>query len=252
MQNINSSVEELFSEYSKTRDIALRDELVVKHLYIAEILAKKYTGRGIDYDDLYQVASLALISAVERFDGSKGFVFSSFATPTIIGEIKKYFRDRGWMIRVPRRLQELAKKVNEAKNALSKILDRSVKVSDIAEKLQISDEEVMEAMEVSYVYSLKSLDGAVMTGDFENEVSLASMIGEEDKDLKDIYNQDYIDKCLAKLNKVEAEIIKGRFIDDKTQVEVAKELGISQMTVSRMEKKIITRFRKEYDSICGR
>lgn len=251
MHNDNSSVEELFSEYSKTKDLAIRDELVVKHLYIAEILAKKYTGRGIDYDDLYQVASLALISAVERFDGSKGFVFSSFATPTIIGEIKKYFRDKGWMIRVPRRLQELAKKVNEAKNALSKVLDRSVKVSDIAAELQISDEEVMEAMEVGYVYSLKSLDGAMMAGDFENEVNLASMIGEEDKDIGDLYNKDYIEKCLAKLNKVEAEIIKGRFIDDKTQVELAKELGISQMTVSRMEKKIISRFRKEYDTICG-
>lgn len=251
MHNDNSSVEELFSEYSKTKDLAIRDELVVKHLYIAEILAKKYTGRGIDYDDLYQVASLALISAVERFDGSKGFVFSSFATPTIIGEIKKYFRDKGWMIRVPRRLQELAKKVNEAKNALSKVLDRSVKVSDIAAELQISDEEVMEAMEVGYVYSLKSLDGAMMAGDFENEVNLASMIGEEDKDIGDLYNKDYIEKCLAKLNKVEAEIIKGRFIDDKTQVELAKELGISQMTVSRMEKKIISRFKKEYDTICG-
>lgn len=251
MHNDNSSVEELFSEYSKTKDLAIRDELVVKHLYIAEILAKKYTGRGIDYDDLYQVASLALISAVERFDGSKGFVFSSFATPTIIGEIKKYFRDKGWMIRVPRRLQELAKKVNEAKNALSKVLDRSVKVSDIAAELHISDEEVMEAMEVGYVYSLKSLDGAMMAGDFENEVNLASMIGEEDKDIGDLYNKDYIEKCLAKLNKVEAEIIKGRFIDDKTQVELAKELGISQMTVSRMEKKIISRFRKEYDTICG-
>lgn len=251
MHNDNSSVEELFLEYSKTKDLAIRDELVVKHLYIAEILAKKYTGRGIDYDDLYQVASLALISAVERFDGSKGFVFSSFATPTIIGEIKKYFRDKGWMIRVPRRLQELAKKVNEAKNALSKVLDRSVKVSDIAAELQISDEEVMEAMEVGYVYSLKSLDGAMMAGDFENEVNLASMIGEEDKDIGDLYNKDYIEKCLAKLNKVEAEIIKGRFIDDKTQVELAKELGISQMTVSRMEKKIISRFRKEYDTICG-
>lgn len=246
------SIEELFAQYSKTRDLAIRDEIVVRHLYIAEILAKKYTGRGIEYDDLYQVASLALINAVERFDETKGFVFSSFATPTIIGEIKKYFRDKGWMIRVPRRLQELAKKVNDTRNALSRELGGTVKVSDIAERLEVSEEEVMEAMEVNYVYSLKSLDGAMVNSDFETEVSLASMIGEEDKELTDIYNKDYIDKCLEKLNVVEAKIIRGRFIEDRTQVELANELGISQMTVSRMEKKIINRFRKEYHSICGK
>ena len=101
---------ELFNEYHKTREQEIRDILIEEHLYIAEILSKKYTGRGIDYDDIYQVASIGLIYAIERYDPEKGFEFSSFATPTIIGEIKKYFRDNGWTIRVPRRIHELSKK----------------------------------------------------------------------------------------------------------------------------------------------
>lgn len=103
-------IKEEFLEYKKSKDKKLRDDLIKKHLYIADILAKKYTGKGIEYDDLYQVASLGLIQAVDRYDVEKGFEFSSFATPTIVGEIKKYFRDKGWVIRVPRRIQELSKK----------------------------------------------------------------------------------------------------------------------------------------------
>ena len=104
-------IKELFNKYSKTKDRALRDELIEKNLYIAEILAKKFMNKGIEYDDLFQVASLGLVLAIDRFDVSKGFEFSSFATPTIVGEIKRYFRDKGWVIRVPRRIKDLSKKV---------------------------------------------------------------------------------------------------------------------------------------------
>ena len=107
-------IKELFNKYSKTKDRALRDELIEKNLYIAEILAKKFMNKGIEYDDLFQVASLGLVLAIDRFDVSKGFEFSSFATPTIVGEIKRYFRDKGWVIRVPRRIKDLSKKVNDA------------------------------------------------------------------------------------------------------------------------------------------
>ncbi len=242
--------EELFREYRETRALKLRDELVVKYLYIAEILTKKYINRGIDFDDLYQVASLALIYAVERFDVEKGYEFSSFATPTIIGEIKKYFRDKGWMIRVPRRLQELAKKVNDAKEVLQQELKRPVKVSDIAEYLECKESEVFEAMEASMVYTPKSLDVAYSGDDAEQEIFLANLIGEEDKEFKELEDRDFIERCLAKLNKVEAKIISSRFLEGRTQVQVAEELGVSQMTVSRMEKKLIAKFREDYYKIC--
>ncbi len=244
------SNEELFRNYAKTKELELRDELVLKYLYIAEILTKKYINRGIDYDDLYQVASLALIYAVERFDVEKGYEFSSFATPTIIGEIKKYFRDKGWMIRVPRRLQELAKKVNDAKEVLQQELKRPVKVSDIAKYLNCKETEVFEAMEASMVYTPKSLDVAYSGDDSDQEIFLASLIGREDKEFKELEDRDFIERCLEKLDKVEAMIISRRFLEGRTQVQVAEELGVSQMTVSRMEKKLIAKFREDYHRIC--
>ncbi len=244
------SNEELFRKYANTKDLELRDELVLKYLYIAEILTKKYINRGIDYDDLYQVASLALIYAVERFDVGKGYEFSSFATPTIIGEIKKYFRDKGWMIRVPRRLQELAKKVNDAKEVLQQELKRPVKVSDIAKYLNCKETEVFEAMEASMVYTPKSLDVAYSGDDSDQEIFLASLIGKEDKEFKELEDRDFIERCLEKLDKVEAMIISRRFLEGRTQVQVAEELGVSQMTVSRMEKKLIAKFREDYHRIC--
>lgn len=125
----------------------LRDFLIEKNLYIAEILAKKYSNRGIDYDDLFQIASLGLILAVDRFSVDRGFEFSSFATPTITGEIKRYFRDKGWVIRVPRRIQELSKKINNAKLELSQRLQRSPSIDEIAELLEVSTEEIIESID---------------------------------------------------------------------------------------------------------
>ncbi len=152
------SEKELFQLYSETKDKEVRNELVNRYLYIAEILSKKYINKGIEYEDIHQIASLGLIFAIERFDISRGFEFSSFATPTIIGEIKKYFRDKGWGIRVPRRIQELSKKVNISKNILSQQLQRSPKVEEIARYLDVTEEQVLEAMEAGNVYNPKSLD----------------------------------------------------------------------------------------------
>ena len=115
---------ELFKKYAATKNIEIRNELIRRHLYIAEILSKKFLNKGIEYEDIFQVASLGLIYAIERFDVNRGFEFSSFATPTIIGEIKKYFRDKGWSVRVPRRIQELSKKINVAKNTLQQTLQK--------------------------------------------------------------------------------------------------------------------------------
>jgi len=212
-------------------------------------LSKRYVNKGIEYDDLFQVASLGLIYAIERFDIEKGYEFSSFATPTIIGEIKKYFRDKGWAVRVPRRIQELSKKVNMARTKLQQELQRIPKIKDIAEYLSISEEQVLEAMEASHVYTPKSLDVSYENGGDDKDVQLIDIVGENDKYFSTIENKDFIKKSMEKLNEVEKKIVKDRFFNNKTQVQVANELEVSQMTISRMEKRVIEKFRKEYEKI---
>ena len=141
---------ELFNIYSQDKsNKEVRDILIERNLYLVNILAKKYINKGVEFEDLYQVGSLALIYAIERYDMSKGYEFSSFATPTIIGEIKKYFRDKVWTMRVPRRVQELNKKVNEAKLLLEQQNKKKPKVKEIAEYIGCREEEVLEALEAS-------------------------------------------------------------------------------------------------------
>lgn len=238
---------ELFLEYDKTKDPQLRDTLIERNLYIVEILSKKHANRGIEYDDIFQVASIGLIHAVDRFDVHKGFAFSSFATPTIIGEIKRHFRDKGWTIRVPRRIQELSLKVNNAKVELSQKLQYAPTVQDIAEYLKITEEEVLEAMEGSNMYTLQSLDFSINSED-NKELTLKDLVGEEDFDYIEVERADFFDRALENLNEVEKKVLLDRYFDDKTQAEVAKELDISQMTVSRMERRIIKKLRDEVES----
>ena len=238
---------ELFAEYAETGDKTLRDILIEEHLYIAEILAKKYTGKGIDYDDIFQVASMGLIFAVERYDPSKGFEFSSFATPTIIGEIKKYFRDKGWTIRVPRRVQELSKKINDAKLILAQTNQKTPTISDIAEFLDISTAEVLEVMEASKVYSPESLDMNFDTGSEDRDLSRGDKIGVEEEYFQKVEMNDFIQRAMEKFNDVEKTILIDRYQYRKTQVSIAKKLGISQMTVSRIEKKLLEKMRKEME-----
>ncbi len=237
----------LFKKYRDKSEKEVRDILIEKHLYIAEILAKKYANRGIDYDDIYQVACIGLIYAIERYDIEKGFEFSSFATPTIIGEIKKYFRDKGWTIRVPRRIQELSKKINNAKVQLSQDLQRSPTIEDIANFLDSTEEEILEAMEASKVYTPQSLDVTYDSHNDDKEVNLAELIGEEDLYFSRIENNDFFLKSMDKLNEMERQILIERYFNKKTQVAIAKSLEISQMTVSRIEKRILEKMRKEIE-----
>ena len=235
---------ELFLEYYKTKDQDLRTILIEEYLYIAEILSRKYIGKGIDYDDIYQVASIGLIYSVDRFDPTKGYEFSSFATPTIIGEIKKYFRDKGWTIRVPRRIQELPKKIMIAKNKLSQEYQRTPTVEDIAEFLNASPEEIIESMEASKVYTPQSLDIVYDSGD-DKKMSLQDLIGEDEKYFDKIDLKDFLLKSMKNLNEVEKTILIDRYFNKKTQIVIAKKLNISQMTVSRIEKKVLEKMRKE-------
>lgn len=242
-------IKRLFEELKKTQDKDIRYILIEQHLYIAEILSKKYSNRGIDYDDIYQVACIGLIYAVDRYDVEKGFEFSSFATPTIIGEIKKHFRDKGWTIRVPRRIQELSKKINNSKIYLSQTLQRSPTVEDIAEYLDCTEEDILEAMEASKVYTPQSLDITFDSNNDEKDINLADLIGEEDHYFSKIENSDFLLKTMESLNEIEKEILIDRYFNKKTQVSIANKLDISQMTVSRIEKKVIKKLRREAEKM---
>ncbi len=236
---------DLFKEYEKTKDMEIRDILIKEHLYIAEVLSKKYAGRGIDYDDIFQVASIGLIYAIERYDLSKGFEFSSFATPTIIGEIKKHFRDKGWTIRVPRRIQELSKKINNARVNLSQQYQKTPTVNEIADYLNTTPEEILETIEASKVYSPQSLDIVYDLNGDDKEINLGDLIGIDEKYFDKIEVNDLLEKAMSDLNEIEKTILVERYFNGSTQVSIAKKLDISQMTISRIEKKVLTKMKKE-------
>ncbi|EFI41678.1 MULTISPECIES: SigB/SigF/SigG family RNA polymerase sigma factor [Peptoniphilus] len=244
-----SERKELFEAYKLNKDPEIRDILIEEHLYIAEILSKKYSGRGIDYDDIFQVASIGLIYAIDRYDFEKGYEFSSFATPTIIGEIKKYFRDKGWTIRVPRRIQELSKKINNAKTQLTQELQRIPTVEDIADYLETTPEEVIEAMEASKVYTPQSLDVTYDTNGDDKELNLADLVGENEKYFEKIEMKDFLERAMSELNDMERTILIERYFEKKTQVAIAEKLDISQMTISRIEKKVLKKMREEIKKI---
>jgi RNA polymerase sigma-B factor len=233
--------EVLLAEYCKTRDINLRNELVGRYLYIAEIIAKKFANRGIEYDDLYQVASLALLKALERYDITRGFKFSSFATPTIVGEIKNYFRDKSRMIRLPRKESEYIKKIENAKTQLTNSLGRSPVPAEIAEYLGITEEQVLELMESGYSTKTASLDFYI---DNEGETDLMAVIGREEKDYGLIEDRDFIERVMETLDEQERMVIRERFYNGKSQREISEKMGVSQMYISRMERRIIERFRR--------
>lgn len=226
--------------------IELRNQLVEEYLYMVDILIRKYLGKGVDYDDLYQVGALALVSAVERFDPEKGFEFKSFATPTILGEIKKYFRDKQWSLKVPRRLKEISSKVQEVKDQLTTSLGRVPTLDEISEATGFTHEQIMQAMESAKAYGTFSLDSANNSlGDEGDENLLEKYVGFEEIGYERIEINEIITSVLDKLNDTYRYVFKERFIFNKSQAEIAQALGVSQMTVSRAEKAIVERFKKE-------
>ena len=238
---------ELFKEYYSTRDRELRNKLVEDHLYMVDILIKKYLGKGVDYDDLYQVGAMALISAVERFNPEKGFEFSSFATPTILGEIKKYFRDKGWSVKVPRHMKELSSSMPRVKVELTIELGRTPTVAEIAEKMGEKEETIVRAIESSAAYGTLSLNQTFDdNGDEGSTAMFEKYTAQEEKGFEDIENFEIISKVLKNLNGTYKYIFKKRFVEEKSQSEIAKDLGVSQMTISRAEKKILKKFNQEF------
>lgn len=232
----------LFREYKRTGSTEARDELIVSHQNLVRFLAAKYKDRGEPMDDLIQVGTIGLIKAIDRFDPDRGLEFTTYATPTILGEIRRHFRDKGWSVRVPRRLQELSAKVNKATEELSVQLSRSPTVEEIANHVGASVDEVLEAMESSSAYSATPLE-AGGSGDEEDGPSVLDRYASEDEGLASSDDRMALAEVLSTFSPREQEVIRMRFDEDMTQSEMAKRLGISQVQVSRLLRKTLEKIR---------
>ncbi len=236
----DQSEKEIFEKYYLNRDIETRNQIVSRYLYLADIISKKFINRGVECDDIYQVACVALINAVERFNTSEEVKFVSFATPTIIGEIKRYFRDKASVIRIPRRIYEVYQKVNQAREYLMQQHKRAPRIDEIAEYLNMKEETILEIIESWNVYNIQSFDQTVFD---EDDLELHETVGEEDETFEKINNRDFLEKAMDNFNQIEKQFIKLRFFENKTQKEIANHFNVSQMYISRLEKRTLEKFR---------
>ncbi|WP_282694293.1 RNA polymerase sigma factor SigF [Streptomyces sp. CC208A] len=220
----------------------LRNRLVRMHLPLVEHLARRFRNRGEPLDDLTQVATIGLIKSVDRFDPERGVEFSTYATPTVVGEIKRHFRDKGWAVRVPRRLQELRLSLTTATAELSQLHGRSPTVHELAERLGISEEEVLEGLESANAYSTLSLD--VPDTDDESP-AVADTLGAEDEALEGVEYRESLKPLLEDLPPREKRILLLRFFGNMTQSQIAQEVGISQMHVSRLLARTLAQLREK-------
>ena len=231
-----------FERLAESRDPALRNELVTAHLGLAEYLARRFDNRGEHVDDLVQVASVGLVKAVDRFDPSRGLEFATYATPTIVGELKRHFRDKGWAVRVPRRIQELHLRLGPAVAALGQELGHSPTIAEIARHTGASEEDVLEAIEAGNAYRTTSLNAPVR-GDDPGQ-SLGDRLGGDDERLADTEDWMTLSPLVAELPPRERAILHLRFFQGKTQSEIAERMGISQMHVSRLLARSLTQLRE--------
>ncbi|MFC0534124.1 RNA polymerase sigma factor SigF [Phytohabitans kaempferiae] len=223
------------------RRAGFRDRVIEELLPLAHHLARRFRDRGEPLDDLVQTATVGLIKAVDRFDPHRGVDFVGFAVPTIIGEIKRHFRDRTWAVRVPRRLQELRLSISEANATLTQTLGRSPTVAQVAEHLGVTEEDVLEGMEGARAYNAASLSVPAS----EDGAPLGDLIGTDDPGYADVDARVALTKVLATLPERERRIVMLRFHGNQTQQQIADQVGISQMHVSRLLARTLARLREE-------
>jgi RNA polymerase sigma-B factor len=240
----DDEAEELFRQYARTKNARTRERLVAMHQNLVRFLAGKFANRGEPLEDLVQVGTIGLINAVDRYDAERGTKFSTYATPTIVGEIRRYFRDKAWSLKVPRRLQELNQAANKAVDVLSVRLGRAPTVAEIAQHINASEEETLEAMELGNAYDTVSLDSRMSTETESAPMTLAEFVGSEDETLASLERYGDLSAAIASLEDREQVIITLRFFKDLSQAEVAKRLNISQMHVSRLQHRALSNLRK--------
>ncbi len=234
---------QLFEHYRAHADEESRDELITMYLNLVKYLASRFRNRGEPIDDLIQVGTIGLIKAIDRFDIDREVEFTTYATPTIVGELKRYFRDKGWAIKVPRRLQELSFRVNQAVDQLTQGLQRSPTILEIAAHLGVTTEDVLEALETSEAYNFVSLEND-RPFDGADSFSILEYIGEDDQLLAVVDDRATLAEALKYLTPQEQHVLYLRFFQGLTQTEIATTLGISQMQVSRMLRKTLRAMRE--------
>jgi RNA polymerase sigma-B factor len=233
----------LFARYLDRRDPVDREVLVERFLPLARQLARRYQRPDEPFDDLFQVACLGLLNAIDRFDLERGIAFSSYAVPTILGEIKRYFRDRTWSVRVPRDLQDLALKVDRAVSDLDRELHRRPTIDEIAAKVGVDHEHVLEALEASGAYRATSLQ-TPWAGAEDSGETLGDSIGIEEVGLRAAEDRATIDRLMRVITPREREVLRLRFAEDLTQAEIGEHVGVSQMQVSRILRQAVARLRE--------
>lgn len=220
------------------RRTALRHQVVESHLPLVRHLARRYADRGEPMDDLVQVGTIGLLKAVDRYDPERGVPFSAFAVPTVLGEIRRHFRDRGWAVRVPRRLQELSRALADARTDLTQELGRAPTVAELAERAQVDEDAVLEGMESAGAYTTVPLD----TGEVD---APGAWLATDDEALKVVEDREALRPLLARLPARERRIIALRFVRGMSQSQIAEEVGISQMHVSRLLSRTLATMRAE-------
>ncbi|MDZ4827615.1 MAG: SigB/SigF/SigG family RNA polymerase sigma factor [Actinomycetota bacterium] len=236
-----------FVDYRQSRDRRLRNELIEAHKSLAAHLARRFSNRGEPFDDLLQVAYLGMLKAVERFEPDRGLEFSTFATATVEGELKRHFRDKTWSVRVPRRPQELHLRLGNAINEFSQRHHRPPRAAELAEELGVSEEAVLEAMEVGGAYRSTSLDAG--TTDSGDDFTLESRLGIADAGFNLAEHRVVLEQLLEGLPERERMIVRLRFFDELTQTEIAEQIGISQMHVSRLLARTLTQLRERLQTL---
>jgi RNA polymerase sigma-B factor len=228
-----SSIDHLFISWQRDGDAGAREQLVKRFLPLANKLAYRYRGPHEPIEDLKQVASLGLVKAIDRFDTTRGITFQSFAVPTILGELKRYFRDCGWVVHVPRRVQELSIKVGQAQREMTASTGRAPTFIEVAQYLEVTTEDVLEAMDASHAHKPLSFEAPNEGGD-EDSSRLGDSLGEVDVHFERVELGATIAQAAEQLTDRERRVLALRFIEDRTQTEIAKEIGVSQMQVSRI------------------
>ncbi len=230
----------LFERVVRDGDPRAREQLIERYLPLARSVALRYQRSYEPVDDLVQIAALGLIKAIDRFDPSRGIAFSSYAVPTILGEVKRHFRDRTWSVRVPRELQERSLRVDRAAAELTETLGRQPSVAEMSELLRLDEEAVLEALQAGGAHSALSLEATRHTGD-DVAATLAESIGDEDDGFERADARATVDVLLAVLSEREQDVLRMRFEEDLTQAEIGAVVGVSQMQVSRITRRALAR-----------
>jgi len=239
-------VDTLLRAYHRDGDREARDRALVELMPLVRALASRYAGRGEPLEDLVQVGALGLIKAVDRFDVDRGVEFSSYAVPTIVGEIRRHFRDKAWAMHVPRRLKELSVRLSRVLDELTSELGRSPTIAELAVATGVEEEDVIDALDSANAYSTRSLHAPFDDGD---ETSLADKLGEDDSGFAEVEDGSLVAAGLDALDERERRIVELRFFEEKTQSQIAAEVGISQMHVSRLLRSALATMRGRIEEV---